>query len=274
LEKQKELSIFVLPRANIRGVIDLIPIVKSHVSGFPDILYIIIPKKLLIDSDNAFLFLKIFQKIEKHFKIFLETCYEIHIRPDEDLDKLNKLYLERWRNNELIPPERRRFVEKKIYESLKNNGTDYNKDNINFYIKYFKMSVDNLNWSRKKRLWRDLRKKNRDYNPTEGQKKKLYDKYITTWKKYRDKIYLPDKISPEIDQALRAGYISGSKSSNTSRIEFKKVHFCPMCGADAEGNFCGNCGYDLREKRSFCKNCGAEIDRSGVIFCPSCGERL
>ncbi|MBD3227760.1 MAG: hypothetical protein GF329_06190 [Candidatus Lokiarchaeota archaeon] len=271
----KQISIYLLPRANLKGKIDLIPIVKSHINGFPDILHIYIAKKFLHRSDNVFLFLKIFNKIESHFRLFLETCYDIHIHTDEDLDVLTKLYIENWdKNNNLIPPERRKLVEKKIYSELVKNGNRIGSRNLNFFKKYFKMSVNSIDWSRKKELWKQIGKKKRHYEVSKEHKDHLYKKYKSLWSKYSPKITLPEDISPKIYNGLKGRETTKSPSKKLSHKKYTNLNFCPMCGADATGNFCANCGYDLRSKTSFCQYCGIEIDRDSITFCPNCGKKL
>ena len=270
----KLLSIYIMPRANLKGIIDLIPIVKSHIQGFPDILHIFISQNLIEKSENAYLFLRIIKKIDQHFKIFLETCYEIHFRPSKDLDILNKIYLEQWsKNHDLIPPERRRIVEKQLYEWLKKEDTEIQMDDLNFFKKYFKMAINTLDWTKKKRLWRDLNKREKNQTITETKKQIIINKNMIIWKKYSHKVFLPDTMALK----LRNELIISKKDIKTlaiSRIGYEQLKFCPICGADAVGNFCANCGYDLRVKRGFCKNCGFEIDRDSVKFCPQCGEKL
>ncbi|TFF89417.1 MAG: zinc ribbon domain-containing protein [Promethearchaeota archaeon] len=271
----KQISIYLLPRANLRGKIDLCPIVKSHINGFPDRLNIYIAKKFLHKSENVFLFLKIFSKIETHFRLFLETCYEIHIFMDVDLDILTKLYIEKWdKNNNMIPPKRRKLVEKKIFSDLANNGTQIGSKNLNFFRKYFKMSVNSINWARKEELWKQIGKKKRNYEVSQEQRDRLYIKYKNLWDKYSSKIILPDELSPAIDNALKGKENLKAPPKKISHTEYTKLNFCPMCGADASGNFCANCGHDLRSKSNFCQYCGSEIDRSSISYCPNCGKKL
>lgn len=46
---------------------------------------------------------------------------------------------------------------------------------------------------------------------------------------------------------------------------------CPVCGAQASGNFCNNCGSALG--KATCAKCRAEL-RRGAKFCPGCGTAV
>jgi len=266
-----------MPRANLKGIIDIIPIIKAHIEGLPDRIYIYIPSNIIEKSQDEFLLLRIFYKIEQHFKIFLETCYDIYILPDKDLSTINNKYLEIWKKyNDLIPPDRRKLVEKELYEWIlheKKSGI-FTNENLNFFIKYFKMSVNNLDWSKKKQLWKDLRKRENKRDVSDEQKARLILKYMKVWNKYNFKIKLPETLVVQIKQKLSEKHPIERVEKKISRIDYLKMKFCPMCGAEGGTNFCGNCGYDLRVERRFCKNCGAEVERESVSYCHNCGQKL
>jgi len=274
---EKEITILIMPRANLKGIIDVIPIIKAHIEGLPDKINIRIPRNIIEKSQDDFLILRIFFKIEQHFKIFLEICYDIYIISDNDLAIVNNKYIETWKKHAtLIPPDRRKKVETELYEWLLNEGRPsiMSEENLKFFVKYFKMSINNLDWSRKKKIWNELKKRETFGHLSNENKDKLIKNYFKVWKKYQDKITLPQDISPHIRARLEYKKTNRERTKLVSRIEFQKMKFCPMCGAEGGFNYCSNCGYDLRMERKFCKNCGTEIDRKSVLYCPNCGQKL
>ncbi|MHA1229062.1 MAG: zinc ribbon domain-containing protein [Candidatus Helarchaeota archaeon] len=274
---EKIISIMVMPRINLRGIFDLVPIVKKHIEGFPDNINIHIPSNIVEKSKDVYLFLRIFNKIDQHFKILLEMCYDIYIIADNDLTILNSKYLEFWKSRaDLIPPERRRYVEKILLEWLKKEGKEVISDesDLEFFIKYYRMSLENLDWSRKKKLWKELRKEGRENNLDDEKKNKQLIYFKKTWNKYNHKIHLPNSIAIHIRENLIPKERVKVPPRKTTEVKYEKMKFCPMCGAEGGTNFCANCGYDLRLEKKFCPNCGVEIDRESIVYCPNCGYKL
>jgi len=268
----------MLPRANLKGKIDLIPIIKDPLDKFPDKLYIFYPNNIIERSKNEYLFLRLFYKIFLHLKFLLEVSFDIFIVGNNILDILYNIYLKFWNEyKNLIPPKRRFQVEKSIYNWLKTNTNNFNSEIINFLKNYFKLSIKSLNWYEKTKLWHELKKIEQSNYNEESTKQIYLQKYMDVWYEFIDKIHLSSNMNPELRQKLMKKLeinLKIFKKIEKNNIKIEKMKFCPICGALAKGKFCFNCGYNLELKRIFCSNCGAEIDDNSIIFCPNCGIKL